>query len=182
MSLLLLLLRLLTGPAEVQPATATAEAESTARPAVAVAAVDPAVLRGAEADLATVEAGPRRIRGLLPAAGDRPIYAGCVAQRLAEAQVHVSIARDEMRRLTGAASSPGDQTHARERLAYLAQRTREVQHAAVSCVDEDDSTISAVRKQTQVPPAVQRKRDASGPPPSVYPCNGSGACIVIPEP
>ena len=147
----------------------------------AVAVVDPAALRGAEADLATVEAGPRRIRGLLPAAGDRAVYAGCVAQRLAEAQVHVSMARDEMRRLTSASSSPADKAQARQRLAYLARRTREVQHAAVSCVDEDDSSISAVRYQTLVPPAVARRRDAAVPPPLPHPCPGIN-CLVVPEP
>ena len=179
MSLLLLLLRLMMGPAPVLPATAGGE--SAARPATAVAVVDPVALRGAQADLTTVEAGPRRIRGFLPAAGDRAVYTGCVAQRLAEAQVHVSMARDEMRRLTSASSSPADKAQARQRLAYLAQRTREVQHAAVSCVDEEDSSISAVRYQTLVPPAVERRRDASIPPPPIHPCPGIN-CLVIPEP
>ena len=168
MSLLLLLLRLMMGPAPVQPATAGGQSA-------------PAALRAAQADLATVEAGPRRIRGLLPAANDRAVYSGCVAQRLAEAQVHVSMGREEMRRLTSASSSPADREHARQRLAYLAQRTREVQHAAVSCVDEDDSSISAVRYQTLVPPAVARRRDAAIPPPLPYPCPGTN-CLVIPEP
>ena len=180
MSLLLLLLRLLTGPAQAQPAAPVAE--NSARPTAVVAAVDATASNDASADLATVEAGPRRIRKLLPAAGNRPIYAGCVSQRLQEAQVHVSLARDEMRRLTSASASADDKAHARQRLAYLAQRTREVQHAAVSCIDEEDSSISATRFQIQVPPAVQRKRDVTAPPPPAYPCNGSGDCIVIPEP
>jgi len=179
-SLLLLLLRLLTGPAQAQPADPVAE--NSARPAAVGAPVDASASNDANADLATVEAGPRRIRKLLPAAGNRPIYAGCVNQRLAEAQVHVSLARDEMKRLTTPSTSPADRAHARERLAFLAQRTREVQHAAVSCIDEDDSSISATRYQTQVPPAIQKMRDPTTPPPLAYPCNGSGDCMVIPAP
>src|SRR5262252_8309094 len=103
--MLLLLLRLLTLPAPALPAAAVTD--GNARPAViASAAVDATTLRAARTDLAMIEAGPRRIRAMLPAAGDRAIYAGCVAQRLAEAQVHVAIARDEMQRLTAGPPAP----------------------------------------------------------------------------
>jgi hypothetical protein len=175
--MLLLLLRLLTLPAPVLPAAPVVD--SAPRPA---ATVDAAALGEAQANLLTIEAGPRKIRAMLPAAGNRPVYAGCVGQRLAEAQVHVAMARDEMQRLTGAESRPDQRTQARTRLALLAQRTREVEHAALSCVDEDDSSISATRFRTDVPPLVQKRGDVTRPPPPPHPCPSGGACLVIPEP
>jgi len=180
----LLLLRLLTVPAPVMPAAVVTEsAEGPAVPAAVVAAApDPAALREARADLATVEAGPARIRRLMPAAGDRAVYAGCVAQRLAESQVHVSMARDEMQRLNETAATPASRSHARSRLALLAQRTREVEHAALNCVDEDNSSISATKKETHVPPPVQRRGDPTRPRPMAYPSPAGGASMVIPEP
>jgi hypothetical protein len=173
--MLFLLLRLLTLPAPVLPEASVME--SAARPT----AVDATALNEARTNLATVESAPRKIHTLLRAAGDRAVYAGCVAERLTEAQVHVSIAREEMQRLAAPASSAAEQAHARARLAMLAQRTREVTHAAVSCVDEDDSSISATKFETHVPPALQKKGDATRPPPLPYPCPGV-ACIVVPEP
>jgi hypothetical protein len=175
--MLLLLLRLLTLPAPDLPAAPVVA--SAERPA---AAVDGAALREAQANLTTIEAGPRKIRAMLPAAGDRPVYAGCVGQRLAEAQVHVAMARDEMQRLTGPQSRPDQQSQARSRLALLAQRTRDVERAALSCVDQDDSSISATRFKTDVPPLVQKRGDVTRPPPPAHPCPSGGACIVIPEP
>jgi hypothetical protein len=173
-----LLLRLLTVPAPMAaPVAATATA---VRPP---AAIDVATLRDAGADMATIEAGPRKIRALLPAAGDRAVYAGCVAQRLVEAQAQIAIARDEMQRLSADPPPPAaDRAHARNRIALLAQRTRDVERAALHCVDEDDSTISATRKETQVPPAIQRRPDPTRPPPMPYPAPVGGASVVIPEP
>jgi len=178
--MLLLLLRLLTVPAPVLPASTVAE--SAATPPAEVAPADPAARAESRANMATIEAGPRRIRALLPAARDRAIYASCVAQRLDEAQVHVAMAREAMQKLTAPQSSPAERARARDQLAMLAQRTREVHHAAVSCIDQDDSSISATRKETLVPPGLQKRPDPTRPPPPPYPCNGSGDCMVIPEP
>jgi hypothetical protein len=170
----LLLLRLLTAT----PALPGAIVEEAARPQPTV---DAATLRDARADLATIEAGPARIRTLMRAAGSRPVYEACVGQRLAEAQVQVSLARDEMQRLTDPPSSAGDRAHARARLGLIAQRTRDVELAARHCVDEEDSTISATKFHTDVPAKIQRRGDATGPPPLPRPCPGS-ECIVVPEP
>ena len=178
--MLLLLLRLLTLPAPALPAAA-AITDGKTRPA---AVVDVSALRAARADLAMIEAGPRKIRAMLPAAGDRAVYTGCVGQRLAEAQVHVSMAREEMQRLTAGppARPPAEQDHARNRLALLAQRTRDVERDALSCVDQEDSSISATKTETTVPPMVQRRPDPTRPPPMAYPCPSGAACLVIPEP
>ncbi|HEY7376529.1 MAG TPA: hypothetical protein VIF57_30500 [Polyangia bacterium] len=177
--MLLLLLRLLTLPAPALPAVAVMD--SKARPA---AALDANALRAARNDLAMIEAGPHRIRAMLPAAADRAIYTGCVAQRLAEAQVHVAIARDEMQHLTGGppAPPPAEQNHARDRIALLAQRTRDVERDALRCVDQDDSSISATKSETTVPLMVMPRPDPTLPPPPAYPCPSGGACLVIPEP
>jgi hypothetical protein len=176
--MLFLLLRLLTLPAPALPADAAAVTEAATRP---TPVVDAATVRAARADLAMVEAGPHRVRAMMPAAGDRAIYTGCVGQRLAEAQAQVSIAREEMQRV----DSPlpvGDREHARRRLALLAQRTKDVEKAALSCVDQDDSSITATKSETTVPPMVQRRPDPSLPPPPAYPCPSGNACLVIPEP
>jgi hypothetical protein len=176
--MLLLLLRLLTLPAPALPAAPVMD--SKARPA---AVVDATALRAARSDLAMIEAGPHRIRAMLPAAGDRAIYTGCVAQRLAEAQVHVAIARDEMQRLTaGPPAPPAEQSHARNRIALLAQRTRDVERDALRCVDQDDSSISATKSETTVPPMALPRPDPTLPPPLAYPCPSGNGCMVIPEP
>jgi len=177
--MLLLLLRLLTLPAPALPAAALTE--SKARPAAA--AIDATTLRAARTDLAMIEAGPHKIRAMLPAAGDRAVFTGCVAQRLAEAQVHVAIARDEMQRLTaGPPAPPAEQSHARSRIALLAQRTRDVERDALRCVDQDDSSISATKTETTAPPMAHPRPDPTLPAPPAYPCPSGGACLVIPEP
>jgi len=131
--MLLLLLRLLTAPASIFPAAAI---ETVAQPQVAH--LDGASLSDARAREAEIDAGPQRIRALVRVASDTQFRASCVAQRLAEAQVHVAIARDEMRRLTDPAGiSAGDRAHALRRLTLLAERTREVEQAAHLCVDTD---------------------------------------------
>jgi hypothetical protein len=177
--MLLLLLRLLTLPAPALPAVPVTD--SMSRPA---AVVDATALHAARNDLAMIEAGPHRIRAMLPAEGDRAVYTGCVAQRLAEAQVHVTLARDEMQRLTAGppAPPPAEQSHARSRIALLAQRTRDVERDALRCVDQDDSSISATRSETTVPPMAHPRADPTLPAPPAYPCPSGGACLVIPEP
>jgi len=176
--MLFLLLRLLTLPAPALPADAAAVIDAATRP---TATVDAATLRAARADLAMVEAGPHRVRAMMPAAEDRAIYTGCVGQRLAEAQAQVPIAREEMQRLDSPLP-PGDREHARRRLALLAQRTKDVEHAALSCVDQDDSSITATKSETVEAPRLERHRDVTGPPPPAYPCPSGNACLVIPEP
>jgi hypothetical protein len=176
--MLFLLLRLLTLPAPALPADAAAVTDAATRP---TPALDATAMRAARADLAMVEAAPHRVRAMMPAAGDRAIYAGCVGQRLAEAQAQVAIAREEMQRLDSSLP-PGDREHARRRLALLAQRTKEVEHAALSCVDQDDSSITQTKSETTVPPMVQRRADPSLPPPPIYPCPSGNGCLVIPEP
>jgi hypothetical protein len=114
---------------------------------------------------------------------DTQFRAGCVAQRLAEAQVHVSIARDEMQRLTDPAGvSAGDRAHALRRLSLLAQRTHEVEQAAHLCVDGDESSITATKSETGVPAAVEQRGDVIAPPPIPRPCPAGNACIVVPAP
>jgi hypothetical protein len=174
--MLLLLLRLLTAPTPALPAGAVVEEAARPQPTI-----DATTLRNAQADLATIEAGPTRIRALMRAAGNRPVYQACVGQRLAEAQVHVSLGRDEMQLLTDPPSAPDDRAHARRRLGLLAQRTRELELAARSCVDEEDSTISATKFHTDVPAKIERRGDVTSPPPLPRPCPGS-ECIVLPEP
>ena len=132
-SILLLLLRFLTVPMP---------------PVVATAAVDADALRDARAQMAAIEGAPERIRTFMRGAQDGPVRLSCVQQRLAEAQVHVMLARDEIQTL--AEPGPGhasadDRAHARTRLRLLAQRTQEVEHAARACVDDELSTISATK-------------------------------------
>ena len=93
--MLLLLLRLLTAPATLFPAAATVETVARPQPTQA----NPASLSDARAYQADVDAGPAKIRALMRVANDTQYRASCVAQRLAEAQVHVALARDEMHRL-----------------------------------------------------------------------------------
>jgi hypothetical protein len=173
--MLLLLLRLLIAPATIFPAVATVE--TVARPQA-----DSAALGDARAHQADIDAGPAKIRGLMRIANDTQYRSSCVAQRLAEAQVHVSIARDEMRRLAeGSGLTAGDRAHAVQRLALLAQRTHEVEQAARLCVDDEASSITATKKNTGVPPAVERRGEATAPPPMPYPCGGT-VCTVITVP
>ncbi len=145
--MLFLLLRLLTAPTTLFPAAVVVD--TTTRPHAAVVdtatrargGVD-AALRDARAQQETIDAGPGKIRTLLRGANDTQYHASCVAQRLAEAQVHVSLARDEMQRLTDPSGvSPGDREHALRRLTIIAERTREVEGAARLCLDDELSSI-----------------------------------------
>src|SRR5881394_2151711 len=120
--MLFLLLRMLTAPTTLFPAAAVVDTATRPHAAIVETAtrgpggVDGA-LGDARAQQAVIDAGPAKIRALLRGANDTQYHASCVAQRLAEAQVHVTLARDEMQRLTepGGASS-GDREHALRRL------------------------------------------------------------------
>ena len=147
-----LLLRLLTAPAPALPAAIVA---AKAAPSIS----------DARAHLASIEAGPARIRALMRNAQDTQYHAGCVAQRLAEAQVHVTLARDEMRRFEGPVSGPGDKAHAAKRLALIAERTAEVEHTARVCIEDELSTISATKFEVEVVPAVEAAGDVTKPDP-----------------
>ena len=112
MSILFLLLRFLTEPIPIVPAAAVLS--------------DADALRDGRAHMATIEAGPARIRGYMRGAQNGPMRMSCVAQRLQEAQVHVTLARDEMQVLaappTEGLSAPGragDRAHALKRLALM---------------------------------------------------------------
>jgi hypothetical protein len=178
-SILLVLLRLLTAPLPITPAAATETGTAAAvRPQ---AKSDPAALREARAQQATIDAAPAKIRTLLRGANDSQYRASCVAQRLAEAQVHVSLARDEMQRLTDPNGiSNGDTQHALRRMSLIAKRTQEVEQAARLCVEDELSTISATKFDTAVSPPVERRGDPTGPPPPAYPCPAGNSCITIP--
>src|SRR5262245_48727914 len=99
-----LLLRLVTTLATPEPpaaANAVVENNVAAKqaPAAAPGANQAAAQREARAHLQRIEAGPARIRWLMRGAEDEPFKTSCVGQRLAEAQVHTALAREEMRRL-----------------------------------------------------------------------------------
>jgi hypothetical protein len=186
--MLFLLLRMLTAPTTLFPAAAVVETTTKPHAALVETVTGPrggvasAALRDARAQQAAIDAGPGRIQPLLRGATDTQYHASCVAQRLAEAQVHVTLARDEMQRLTDTAGiSPGDRDHALRRLALIAERTREVERAARACIDDELSSISATRYETAVPPAVERQGDTTAPPPPIYPCPYPG-CLVVPAP
>jgi hypothetical protein len=173
--MLFLLLRLLTAPGTLFPA---AVVDSATPP---LATIDTAALRDARAQQAAIDDGPVKIRALMRGASDSQYHATCVAQRLAEAQVHVSLARDEMQRLTDPNGiSNGDTQHALRRMSLIAKRTQEVEQAARLCVEDELSTISATKFDTAVSPPVERRGDPTGPPPPAYPCPAGNSCITIP--
>jgi hypothetical protein len=177
-SMLFLLLRLLTSPTTLFPAAAIVETTTHAQAAV----LDSSSLGVARASQATIDEGPVKIRALLRSANDTQYHASCVAQRLAEAQVHVALARDEMHRLTDPNGvSAGDRQHALRRLTLIAERTQEVERAARLCVDDDLSSISATKYETVAPSGLPRLREATAPLPPVYPCPYPG-CLVVPAP
>ena len=179
MAIVLLLLRLLSAPMPITPAAVTET--STAAAARPQPGSDPTALREARAQQAAIEAGPVKIRALLRGANDSQYRASCVAQRLAEAQVHVSLARDEMQRLTDPNGiSDGDRQHALRRLALIAKRTQEVEQTARLCVEDDLSSISATKFETAVSPAIERRGDPTSPPPPAYPCPSGNSCVTIP--
>jgi len=174
--MLFLLLRLLTASGTLFPAAVV----DAATPPIAT--VDAAALRDARAQEAAIDDGPVKIRALLRGASDTQFHASCVAQRLAEAQVHVSLARDEMQRLTDPGGvSKGDRDHALRRLTLIAERTREVEHAARLCVDDDLSSVSTTKFETAVPPAVERRGEVTTPPPPIYECSPGASCLVLPR-
>jgi hypothetical protein len=146
--MLFLLLRLLTTPAPALPVVTLADK-------AVVAPADP------RAQMAAIEAGPRKIQKLMRNAQDTSYHATCVAQRLAEAQVHVALARDEMRELDRAG---GDKAHAARRLTLLAERTAEVEKDARLCIEDELSTISATKFEVEVSPGVKAAGDPTEPP------------------
>jgi hypothetical protein len=166
--ILFLLLRFLTVP--MSPVVSTA-----------AAVMDADALRDARAQMAEIENAPARIRTFMRGAQDGPVRLSCVQQRLAEAQVHVVLARDEMQALAAPApASAADRAHARTRLRLLAQRTQEVEHAARSCVDDELSTITATKFEVEVPTAVDKLGDVTDVPVlQQHPCPGT-ECSVIP--
>ena len=178
--MLFLLLRLLTLPTEqIPPAAIQAPAVVSAARAPAPTAA--AALADARAQLAAIEGSPAKIRTFMRGAQTDPYNASCVAQRLAEAQVHVSLARDEMQRLTDPNGiSNGDTQHALRRMSLIAKRTQEVERAARLCVEDELSTISATKFDTAVSPPLERRGDPTGPPPPAYPCPAGNSCITIP--
>jgi hypothetical protein len=164
-----LLLRFLTMPAPALPAAAVVEnVVRQERPA------DMSV-RDARANLDLINASPAKIRALLRVAHD-PLRASCVAQRVEEAQVHTMLARDEMQRLDGAPATAGpqlnrdrdDRAYAAKRLAMLAQRTREIERTARSCVDDELSTVNAVKVEV-IAPGTMETEDVTAPPPPTRP-------------
>src|SRR4029078_11399713 len=176
--MLFLLLRLLTAPTSLFPAAAIVETAMHPQ----AAAVDANSLGAARAQQAMIDAGPVKIRALLRGANDTQYLASCVAQRLAEAQVHVALARDEMQRLTDPERvSAGDRQHALRRLTLIAERTQEVERAAHLCIDDDLSSISATKYQTTEPPGPPRLREATAPRRPASPCPSPG-CLVVPAP
>ena len=182
-SMLFLLLRMLTAPTTLFPAAAVVETATEPHAAMVETATRAgAALGDARAQQAVIDAGPAKIQALLRGATDTQYHASCVAQRLAEALVHVTLARDEMQRLNdpGGVSS-GDREHALRRLRLIADRTREVEGAARLCLDDELSSISATKYETSVPPAVERQGDVTAPPPPIYPCPYPG-CLVVPTP
>jgi len=175
--MLFLLLRLLTAPSTLFPAAAIVDSTTPPR-----ANVDVVALRDARAHQAMIDDGPGKIRALMRGATDTQYHASCVAQRLAEAQVHVALARDEMQRLTDPAGvSRGDREHALRRMKLIAERTEEIEHAARACIDDETSSISASKWQISVPAVIERQYDGTAPPPPVYPCPYPG-CLVVPAP
>jgi hypothetical protein len=157
-----LLLRLLTLPTEQIP-SATIQAPAVVAATRAPAPTAAAALADARAQLAAIEGSPAKIRMLMRGAQTDPYGASCVAQRLAEAQVHVTLGRTEMRELTAPGRTADDRAHASRRLALLVERTREVERAARLCVDGDVSSISAVKVEVEAPPAVERLGDVTSP-------------------
>jgi hypothetical protein len=157
-------------------------------PVVSTAAVvvDADALRDAGAQMAVIENAPTRIRTFMRGAQDGPMRLSCVQQRLAEAQVHVMLARDEMQMLARPETGPDrasaeDRAHARTRLRLLAQRTQEVEHAARACVDDELSTISATKFEVEVPAPVERLHDETAVPLlRQHPCPGVSGCSVVP--
>jgi hypothetical protein len=175
---LFLLLRFLTAP---MPAVSTA-----AVPAAAVM-TDADALRDARGYMATIEGGPTRIRTFMRGAQNGPLRMSCVAQRLQEAQVHVVLARDEMKVLADRSSETDggrgrdeNRAHALKRLSLMAQRTAEVERAARLCVDDELSTVNATKFETDVPAAVERLGDPTTPPAPVRPCPAGNGCIILP--
>ena len=171
MSILFLLLRFLTAPMPVVPAAAVL--------------TDADAVRDGRGYMATIEAGPTRIRNFMRGAQNGPMRMSCVAQRLQEAQVHVVLARDEMKVLAApeTASEHGrdsDRAHALKRLALMATRTQEVERAARLCIDDELSTVNATRFQTDVPAEIERRGDPTEPPSMMpYPCPDT-PCTVLP--
>jgi len=171
--MLFLLLRLMTLPI---PATATATAAPEA--VVREMRARESSLRDARTQMALIDTGPTKIRSYLRVAHD-PYRSSCVAQRLQEAEVHVSLARDELQRLDGVPSvyatsaeldrARDDRTYATKRMGLLAKRTDEVVHAAHACVDDETSSISAVKSEVLKPGALDIAGDPTAPPPSVGP-------------
>ena len=162
--MLFLLLRLLTLPIPATPA-ATAAPEAVVREMRA----RESSLREARTQMAQIDNGPTQIRSYLRVAHD-PYRSSCVAHRLQEAEVHVSLARDELQRLDGAPSvyataaeldrARDDRLYAARRMGLLAKRTDEVVHAAHTCVDDETSSISATcggRCSRRPPQATQNR-------------------------
>jgi len=134
------------------------------------------------AHLAMIEAAPTKIRTYLRGAQEGPMRMSCVQQRLAEAQVHVMLARDEMKTLAATYPvSAGDRAHARQRMMLLAQRTQEVERAAYLCIEDEQSTITATKFEVEVPTAVQKRGDVTSAPEPPHPCLGVD-CTVLPTP
>jgi hypothetical protein len=169
-----LLLRLLTMPTPAVPPTTTAVQAIVRQPQD-----DPASLRDARAQLARIEAGQAKIRNIMRVAHDS-YRLSCVAQRLAEAQVHTALARDEMRALTAGDRTGGDRAHALTRLRLLDQREAEVERAAKACVDDELSTVSASKLEVEVSPAIEKRVDVTSPAPRSYPCP-STECTIMPR-
>ena len=177
--MLFLLLRLLTAlpTQQVPPATIPAPVVAVARPQTATGAT---ALRDARAQLAAIEGAPAKIRAFMRGAQDDPYRTSCVAQRLAEAQVHAALARGEMQELTAPDRTPDDRAHASRRLSLLGERTREVEHAARLCVDVELSSISAVKVEVEVPSAVERVGDVTSAPELPRACPGT-SCTSLPR-
>ena len=169
-AILFLLLRFLTTPAPVVPAAAVL--------------TDADALRDARSHMATIEAGPGRITDYMRGAQNGPLRMSCVAQRLQESQVHVTLAHDEMQVLAtvegGAAAGDhgrdSDRAHAVKRLALMAQRTQEVEREAHRCVD--DELQHGERDQVRGGRAARgraARRRHRGPPNGAHPCPGTTA-------
>ena len=100
----------------------------------------------------------RRSRALMRDAQDTQYHASCVAQRLAEAQVHVTLARDEMQRFEDPVVRIGDRAHARRRLTLIAERHGRGRARRAPLHRRRLSTISATKYEVGCSSAVQERR------------------------
>lgn len=134
------------------------------RPGAAMPLHDPRP--DARQQLGKLVAGIQHIERIRAKAPKDAVDRSCVEAKLAEARVGLQIAGDEMSRLdTGLAKGDsGEQEYAMRRLRLLAERARDLTHAAQICVSDELSSIDVTQVQIF--------------PPSAKPVPGSGSVFV----